>query len=242
MKYLLMLAMCGSSMLQAQNTDTLHVGQPLKAFNKLKYETYNYEVYSEQEGKKSPSIQMSSTVKRHKVEDEEVVLIEHHWESTYGNGGFYALVEPQTLKPIVQIRKTQRNGTEGYRFDEGQIVGLDTLDTNQAADFHLQLPYQVFNFEIDLETFACLPLKSKAQFVIPFLHVGGALPPQYYQLRVDREEKLEVDALGEVDTWVLFMDYGGTQPTYFWYTKEDHAFVKMEAEYKGNKIFKIRHF
>lgn len=242
MKYLSIIFLTISQLSVAQRIDTLNVGDELKGFNKLPFETYTYEVYSERGGKKTPAVLMTSKVSEKWLNGQKILQIDHNWEGPYGNGNFSALVKPKTLEPITQVRNTQK-GKEAYRFTGKSIVGLDSVIDNVAADYNLQLDYPVFNFEIDLETFSCLPLEKNRKFVIPFFHAGNTYsPPKYYQLDVERDEELIVEGLGKVETWVLFMDYGGTQPTYFWYTKNDHRFIKMEASYRGAKIYKIRKY
>ncbi|MEO1097320.1 MAG: hypothetical protein AAFX57_06145, partial [Bacteroidota bacterium] len=61
-------------------------------------------------------------------------------------------------------------------------------------------------------------------------------------VEVERSEELELPGGSKLDTWVLFIDYNGTQPTRFWYTKETQDFVKMEGDYNGTKIVKARLF
>jgi hypothetical protein len=77
---------------------------------------------------------------------------------------------------------------------------------------------------------------------MPFHHAGSQYTePGWYKYTVSSEQ-INVDGLGEVATWVLHTDYKRTQPTKFWYTKKDRKFIKMEAEYKGMKIYKVRRF
>lgn len=230
-----------TQILIAQQADSLHVGTIFKDFDKLNYESYEYEVYSERDGKKSPSVFMTSTTTKEKINGQKYVAIRHRWSSPNFNGNFYALVEPQTMRPVIQIRNREQ-GKEAYRFSDHQLVGLDTAANNLAADYQLELPFPVFNFEIDLETFSVLPLGENKVFMLPFYHAGSKSSPTYYEIKVEKTENLEVPGEGKVLCWVLFMDYGGTQPTRFWYTKKDRKFVKMEATYKEARIFKVRKY
>ncbi len=225
----------------AQQADTLHVGTLFKDFDKLNYQSYEYEVYSEREGQKSLSVLMRSTTTKEKIDGRKYIAIRHTWSSPNFNGNFYALVEPKTLRPIIQIRNREQ-GKEAYRFSDQQIVGLDTAANNLAADYQLELPFPVFNFEIDLETFSILPFEENKTFLLPFFHAGSKSQPAFYVIKVEKLEKLDISGKGAVPCWVLFMDYGGMQPTRFWYTKKDRQFVKMEATYKGANIFKVRKF
>lgn len=226
----------------AQTIDTLRVGEPLRDFNKLNYDTFSYKVYSEKDGKRGPEISFTSTTSNELVNGKQLIAVTHSWSGENFNGDFLALVEHGTFKPIIQIRNMQGK-KEAYSFLEKQIIGLDTASNNAAADYSIDLDYPVFNFEIDLETFALLPMKQDAIFAIPFFHAGNAYsPPAYYKMTVEGKESIEIAGIGKKKCWVLFMDYGGKQPTRFWYTADARQFVKMEAEYNGLQIFKIREF
>ncbi|MGD1961200.1 MAG: hypothetical protein ACFB2Y_20255 [Fulvivirga sp.] len=111
------------------------------------------------------------------------------------------------------------------------------------AEYSLELKEPIFNFEIDLETFSALPLSDSYQAVLRFYHPGSDYSgPQWYLITVERSEELILPSGLKVDTWVLFMDYNGSQPTRFWYTKEGQDFMKMEGDYNGTKIVKSRLF
>lgn len=227
--------------LMAQQQDTLHVGTVFKDFNKLNYETFEFEVYSERDGKKTPPVLMTSTTTKENINGRKYIAIRHTWSSPKFNGNFYALLEPKTMRPVIQIRNLDK-GKEAYQFLEGRITGLDTAANNLEADYHLELPFPVFNFEIDLEIFSVLPLSENKTLMVPFYHAGSSSSPAYYEIKVEKTENLEIPEVGDVSCWVLFMNYGGIQPTRFWYTKKDRKFVRMEATYKGVRIFKVRKF
>lgn len=64
--------------------------------------------------------------------------------------------------------------------------------------------------------------------------------PAFYNLKVEGGDKLTLPNGETLDCWVIFTDYGGTQPTRFWYTKKGQNFVKMEGQYNQVKIYKTR--
>jgi hypothetical protein len=237
MKYLsliLIVAFATSSF--AQKVDSIRVGEPFKAFDQLNFETYEFEVFTVRNGKKSVPIRMKSSTKPIEIDGQEYVNISHEWNNPQMSGSFSALVEPHTLKPISQIRHSQK-GKEAYRFYDDKIIGLDSAADNVAADYIQALSEPVFNFEIDLETYSILPFEAGKTIYMPFHHAGSHYTePGWYKYTVSSEQ-INVDGLGEVATWVLHTDYKGTQPTKFWYTKKDRKFIKMEADYKGMKIY-----
>jgi len=241
MKIYTFVLLLGAQVIWAQQVDTLHVGKSFKDYKKLNFETFDFEVYSERDGKKTPAVKMTSVTAKKKVNGQSYVTIQHTWTSPKFSGHFNALVEPKTFRPVIQIRNN--NGKkEAYRFSDAKISGLDTAANNAAADYHLDLPFPVFNFEIDLATFSILPLERDKVFMIPFFHAGSQSEPDYYKLTVEGTETVLIPGKGEVACWVLFMDYHGKQPTRFWYTQKGRQFVKMEATYGKAKIYKVRKF
>ncbi|MEO9484881.1 MAG: hypothetical protein ABJG47_15585 [Ekhidna sp.] len=226
----------------AQSIDTLHVGKSFGDFDKLSYESYPFTVYSEKNGKRGPEISFISATSEEMMNGKRVIAITHTWSGNNFNGSFLALVKHGTFEPIIQIRNTEGK-KEAYSFFPDKITGLDSASNNAAADYRKELPHPVFNFEIDIETYAILSMKEGAVFAIPFFHAGSAYsPPAYYKMIVERKEELEINGLGKKMCWVLFIDYAGKQPTRFWYTIDERKFVKMEGEYNGLQIHKIRKF
>ncbi|MCX2745333.1 hypothetical protein OO013_15755 [Mangrovivirga sp. M17] len=224
----------------SQNADSIKVGQPFKDFDELHYEPYDFEVYMVRDGKKTPSMPMKSTTKKVIINGKEYVEISHAFSLPSMQGGFTALVEAETFKPVIQIRNS-RKGKEAYRFLDNQVIGLDSAKQNTAADYKTDLNEPMFNFELDLETYSILPFEDGKELYIPFFHAGGQANPGWYKYTVT-SAKIDVEGLGSVDAWVLFTDYKGTQPTKFWYTKKGREFVKMEGTYQGMKIYKVRKF
>ncbi len=242
MKYFqLILLLTLTTNVTAQEVDSIRVGESLDAFKQLNYETYEFELFTVRGGKKSTPIMMRSVTELVEINGTSYVNIKHEWQNPQIPGSFSALVEPETLKPITQIRKA-KDGKEAYRFYDDQIIGLDSAVNNQAADYFKKLIDPVFNFEIDLETYSVLPFQDGKTIYMRFYHAGSQnSEPAWYKYTISSED-LTVDGLGTVATWVVYTDYHGTQPSKFWYTKKERKFVKMEAEYKGMMISKVRKF
>ena len=119
---------------------------------------------------------------------------------------------------------------------------LDTVKNNTISDFDLALEVPTYNWEIDIETYSLLPMKDGYKAVMNFYHPGATTPPKYYMLEVEKSEKLMLPNGDHIDCWVLFTDYGGTQPSRFWYTMKDQNFIKMEGQYGKVAIRKSRLF
>ncbi|MEM9859183.1 MAG: hypothetical protein AAF843_17620 [Bacteroidota bacterium] len=228
----------------SQPIDTIRVGEKFKGYRNLKSGEFKYLVYMEKGIMQRPTVLMTSKVSRRIIDNEELLTISHRWTSMDSkmNGSFYSIVKPKTLQPLAHIRESQK-GKEAYSFQGDHLIGLDTAVNNLEADYSLQLEEPIFNFEIDLETFSALPLTEGYQAVLQFFHPGSTYKgPEWYLISVERSEELVLPSGLRVDTWVLYMDYNGTQPTRFWYTKKGQDFVKMEGDYNGTKIVKTRLF
>lgn len=229
---------------QAQKVDTIDVGYKFRNFKNLELGTTRDAIYTEVNNKVTSVTLKTKTVERITIDGRQYMAFTHLWDngSADFSGSFYYICEPETLKPIVHIRNSKRAGKEAFDFSERRISGLDSVQNNTQKDFSLPLEMQTFNWEIDIETYSLLPMRAGYQVAMPFYHPGSPTPAKYYLLKVEGSEKLKIPSGQEVDCWIIFTDYGGTQPTRFWYAKKGQNFVKMEGQYNQMKIHKVRLF
>ena len=230
--------------LVAFGQDTLRVGHQFRAFKSLERGVQRDIIYTSINGKvRSVGMKIRSTADTI-IDGKSYVLIKHHWEmgDPKQNVSFEALCEAGTMRPIQHIRTSQRAGKEAFRFLGDEIVALDTANDNSKVDFSLPLEESTYNWEIDLETYGLIPMRKGYEAVMNFYHAGGSTPPAFYSLKVEGSEKVALPDGSELDCWVLFTDYRGTQPTRFWYTKKGQNFVKMEGRYNQLTIHKVRIF
>lgn len=230
--------------LYAFGQDTLRVGYEFRDFSRLEMGTKRDLVYTEINGRLLSMTIKSRTTERVQLGGKKYISISHSWTGTDTkmNGSFSYLCEPVTLKPVQHIRQTTQKGKEAYLFSQQEITGLDTATNNSAAEFKLTLNTPTYNWEIDLETYSLLPMRTNYTAVMNFYHPGSSTPPDYYTLKVVGSEKLRLPDGRQLDCWILFTDYGGTQPSHFWYTKKGQNFVKMEGKYNQLTIRKERIF
>ena len=228
---------------QAQSIDTIRVGEHFKKIDQLEMGTTREIIFTELDGLTRSISLKTKTTKKVSINGVDYLAFTHQWAT--GNpetsGDFYYLCEPETLRPVQHIRNTKRNGKEAFSFHGMKIMGLDSAKDNSKQDFSLDLTEPTFNWEIDLETYSLLPMKDGYEAVMNFYHPGGSAP-NFYNLKVIGSEKLLLPDGSEMDCWILFTDYGGTQPTKFWYTKTNQNFIKMEGKYKQLTIRKERIF
>ncbi len=224
----------------AQNIDTIKVGYKFN-MRDLEIGTFKEILYTEFKGKTNPPILKTKSVNKVKINGVSYLEFKHDWVSSKEdfNGGFYYICEPQTLKPVLHIRNTKGKGKEAFKFNSMSITGLDSAQENVMADFNLSLQVPTYNWEIDLETYSLLPMKKGYVAVMNFYHPGGG-SPGYYRLEVIDEATISLPNGQNMECWVLFTDYGGTQPAKFYYTKKGQNFIKMESTYNGMNITKVR--
>lgn len=242
---LLVLFVCTSTNIFSQEIDTIRVGDHFKNFDQLPIGSMQYMIYAERGDTQRPSVIMNAKTERIEHEGKEYIAISHIWNGADKkfNGRFYSLVKPKTFEPVIHIRESEAKGTEAYKFSKKALIALDTVSNNAEADYSLELDESIFNFEIDLETFSLLPLKQSYKAALHFFHPGSTFGgPDWYVIEVIGSEELILPGGKKVDTWILYMDYNGTQPTKFWYTKKNQEFIKMVADYNGTKIYKTRLF
>jgi hypothetical protein len=224
--------------------DTIRVGHEFKQFSTLELGTKTDAVYNTVDGKIRGLSLKKRITELVTIGNTEFVKIQHIWESPNSkwNGDFTYYCEPKTMKPVLHFRNSDVKGKEAFQFYENKIVGLDSATNNNQKDFELKLEQPTYNWEIDLETYSLLPMKQGYHAVMRFYHPGGGTGPAFYHLKVIGSEKLQLPNGKTLDCWIIYTDYGGTQPTRFWYTKKQQNFVKMEGEYKTLKILKERIF
>lgn len=236
---LLMLLLASAA--QAQKVDTIRVGHRFKQFKNLELGTVTDVVYNEANGRLNGAIKKRTT-EIVQINGQELVKIVHEWNSPneQWSGRFEYYCEPHTMKPVLHIRDTKMQGKEAFEFNQSKIVGLDSVTDNKQADFELELSESTYNWEVDLETYSLIPMSKGQKVVMNFYHPGGQTAPAFYTLEVQGSESLKLANGQELDCWIVFTDYGGTQPTRFWYTKKGQNFVKMEGQYGQMKIYKTR--
>lgn len=233
---------CFALNLSAQQIDTIRVGHKFKNIKNLEIGKTKDIIYTKVGDKvMSVSINLKET-KVVRIADKEFLQFSHNVinGNTDFNGSFEYICEPETLKPVQLIRNSKRAGKEAFQFNELLISGLDSATDNKQKDFSLALNEPTYNWQIDLETYSLLPMKKGYHAVMNFYHPAAQTPPKYYHLKVIGSEELVLADKRKMDCWIVFTDYGGTQPSRFWFTKKGQNFVKMEGQYNRLTILKER--
>jgi len=213
----------------------IRMGDPLPRFDKLHAGTNTYLRHWIKADGTLEMIDLETKEVRFETQDgKRRVHIVQHWTTPKVALTIDSLFEDRTLRRITHERITTKDGKTtraGYRFLPDRVVGIADPGNTQK-DFEIATPVPTFNFEIDLETFATLPLHRNAEFEINFYHPGGSEPPAPYVYKVAGEEKLILGGKA-IDCWVLTHDYDKPgQPhirTRFWLAKDSQTVVRMHA-------------
>ena len=213
----------------------IRMGEPLARFDRLHAGTNTYLRHWIKADGTLEMIDLETKEVRFETENgQRRVHIVQHWTTPKVSLTIDSLFEDKTLRPITHQRITTKEGKTtraGYRFLADKVVGLADLPENTQKDFEIATPVPAFNFEVDLETFATLPLRRNAEFEINFYHPGGE-PPAPYVYKVAGEEKLFM-AGKAIDCWVLTNDFEQPgQPhirTRFWIAKDSQTVIRVHA-------------
>jgi hypothetical protein len=241
------LLLCMGITAKAQTkTDTLTPASHKLIVTALKPGLKQYLVYAQSAVKKK-QLALSYWVRHVKVGEhngEKVITITQHWYSadTLGYREVYSVNRAADFAPIYHT-ETVRGTTRAYNWGTSQISGADTVATNGAKGFKLDLKAPVFNWNLDIETFEQLPLAAGKAFAINFYDAGTG-QPQFVLYKVTGSQTLTLLDNTKVDCWMLLTKgkapNGATYTQTFWISKKAHEFIKEEDSFGGNTRTKIK--
>lgn len=156
----------------------------------------------------------------------------------------YLITFDEKLRTLSEkvIHQELKEGT--YRLEKKHFIyegermfsNTDTIQHNTAY-FQIEDLKHSFNWEIDLEVLATLPLADFKQFDISFYHPSSKTPPQYYHYWVDRSEELIFNQ-NKMDCWVVKVIYSKKHSSEFWIDKSSHIVLQMKESFFGKNRFK----
>jgi hypothetical protein len=140
--------------------------------------------------------------------------------------------EVATFAPLTHERRLTRAEevrNEGFLFAPGRVQALPTTPSNSRAEFVLETPQPVFNFETDMELLQTLPLANGYAARLRFYHPGGP-PPADWVFRVVGSTRLQ-HAGTAVDCWMVTMSQAenpGPNPSRFFVAKQGQGVLRVE--------------
>ena len=151
----------------------------------------------------------------------------------------YSLMNANDFTPVYHYSKMNK-GVEAYDFYADKIKGSDSIANNTKGDFNLALAHPMLNWELDLEIFPLLDLKSGKRFAINFYHPGGKGEPKLYEYKVIGEENLKVIDGGTVACWKLRIDYTEKSWAIFYISKKGREVLRMDEDFGGGVRYKVK--
>ena len=156
----------------------------------------------------------------------------------------YLITFDEKLHPLSE-KIYHQDLSEGSKTVEKKhfIYEGNKMYSDKDSTLHNTEPFEIddlkhsFNWELDLETLAALPLAENKQFDICFYHPASKTPPQYYRYWVDRGEEISLNNK-KMNCWVVKVIYSKYQSSEFWIDKSNHLVLQMKESFFGKYRFK----
>jgi len=242
-KITLLLVLCCTAFTAAfAQQDTVRVTSKHINTKQLKQGTRQYLVTIS--NPKNPKVLSQSLWNRdirfEQVQGKERMVIRQNWigTDTLSNRTIESVME-KDFSPVYHT-STSARGVAAFNFYPDKITAADTAKTNPWRKFVMPLAQPTYNWELDMEFFESLPLKSNTVFLINFYHPGSPTVPQNYAYKVTGSEKLPTINNQTIDCWMLRIDYSPENYGIFWVTKKTHEVLKMEEKFNGITRYKVK--
>ncbi len=148
------------------------------------------------------------------------------------------------LASFAPVSHTRVQGSErkveAFVFTDEQITGNTDVSDNTQKDFAMPANAATYNWELDIETFALLPLAMGKSFAINFYHPGSKNPPKNYLYTVVGEDVLSNISGDDIPCWQLKIEYQSGTYAIFWLRKSDGQMLKMQSEWEDHIRTKVR--
>ncbi|MFC5269858.1 hypothetical protein [Adhaeribacter terreus] len=220
-------------------TDTIRVANQQLQTRYLKPVSRQYLVYRQRTPGSSKK-QLSVWERNVDVKNNQVQISQKWFGADTITRQLFSVCDSKDLRPVYHYVKNFRNEVEAYTFNGRQTIGTDSVSKNLKKDFRNEWKEPAFNWELDMETFALLPLKKDKKFVIPFYHPGSSTGPAYYLYEVAGEEKIRIGNEKLHDCWLLKINYSDENYATFWIDKKEKEVLKMEEFFNGWYRYKIK--
>jgi hypothetical protein len=223
------------------------VGEPMARFENLTPGTRTYLRYRVLNGVWRPMDLWRREVRFDEQGGQRRLHIVQSWTGPVGapsNLEVDSWFEEGTFRPLSHERRSIRAEevrNEGFLFTPQRIQGLPSTPSNSRAEFSLDTPQPVFNFETDMEMVQTLPLAEGYAARLRFYHPGGA-PPSDWVFRVARSTRLPFGA-AQLDVWVVTMTAAERPDSVvarFFVAKQGQQVVRVEQpQLTGGMIVKV---
>ncbi len=186
------------------------------------------------------------TISTRKINNREVLFVYQVWkglDTINSKREVLSQMDAATFSPLYHLTlftaSHVRKRENAFVFKKDSIIVTDLASAdNKTSAIALQQP--VFNWELDMETFAQLPLKTGKTFVIPFYHPGSKVLPALYTYKVEGEEQLEGLQNHLMKCWrLVHREESSANYSIWWISKATHTVIKMKEYYNGKFRYKL---
>jgi hypothetical protein len=236
-----------ASALPQQPVAAVTVGERMARFENLRPGTRTYLRYRVLNGIWRPMDLWRREVRFDEQGGQRRLRIVQTWTGPVGapsNLEIDSWFEEGTFRPLSHERRTVRAEevrNEGFLFTPQRVQGLPSTPSNSRAEFSLDTPEPVFNFETDMEMVQTLPLANGYAARLRFYHPGGA-PPSDWIFRVTGSARLPFGS-AQLDVWVVTMaaaERPDTVVTRFFVAKQGQQVVRVEQpQSTGGMVVKV---
>lgn len=233
----------GYSSLTSAQIDTINAANNKLQLQNLKIGTINYLVYQTDTTltKRTNGDIWERKTSFKTLNGKQVVQFD--WKWTHSDTLYAAITnicDAKTLAPIHRYGNYKGRGIIAYDFVKGFMVPTDTVKNNLAAKKgRVALTIPIISWELDLETYATLPIKKVGQkFDISFFDPNEKTP-SYHRYEVVGKEDLVLNRDVKVKCWLLKINYSPDSYATFWLTDKSKEVVKMQEYFKGQYRVKV---
>ena len=245
MKKLLLIAflIIGYSSISSAQIDTINAANNKLRLQNLKAGKSNYLVYFTDTAltKRTNGDIWERKTSFKTLNDKQVVQFDWKWmHSDTLFASITNICDAKTLAPIHRYGNYKGKGIIAYDFVSGFMVPTDTVKNNVATKKgKVPLNIPVISWELDLETYATLPIKKVGQkFDISFFDPNEKAP-SYHRYEVVGKEDLVLNRDVKVKCWLLKINYNVDSYATFWLTDKNKEVVKMQEYFKGQYRIKV---
>lgn len=233
----------GYSNLCKAQVDTIHAANNKLQLQNLKIGTSNYLVYITDTAltKRTNGDIWQRKTSFKNLNGKKMVQFDWSWMR---NDTLYAAItnicDAQTLAPIYRHGNYKGKGIIAYDFVSGFMVPTDSVQNNLAVKKgKVALSIPVISWELDLETYALLPIKKIGQkFDISFFDPNEKTP-SYHRYEVVGKEDLVLNDDVKVKCWLLKINYTADSYAIFWLAEKSKQVIKMKEYFKGQYRVKL---
>lgn len=176
-------------------------------------------------------------------DDKKLVEVKQTWSSDDPRfkRELYSLVHLKDFTPIMHRTVIGEEKTvRAFKYTDGKILGDPDVAGNAVAGFTMPDEATSYNWELDMETLALLPLGEGKEFAVPFYHPGSKTPPKAYTYKVVGSDTLTTQEGNPIEAWMLRIDHDGKGQSTFWMDKRTGALLKLEEAWGDIVRYKVR--